>query len=286
LVNCESAKPKRVRCSGHHEYLGAYHIVERGANFFPLYVEHPVFLGTGEEIRERDPNLSTTAKKYLERLGCIPEDLFYHCLAIMHSAQYRTDNAGALRQDWPRVPQPEDANLLRSSAALGRQLAALLDPLAAVDGVTSGAIRPELRVIGTVSRTAGGQGTPDLAVRAHWGSYANGKTMPGKGKTTIREFTVDEQAALENHHLGGQAVDVFLNAETFWRCVPLRVWEYTLGGYQVIKKWLSYREHGVLGRALTVEEAREVTAMARRIAAILLLEPALDQNFRASQFSR
>jgi Type ISP C-terminal specificity domain/Phage integrase family len=234
------------------------------SNYFPVYLERQVFLGTGEEIRERDPNLSTTAKKYLERLGCTPEDLFYHCLAIMHSAQYRTDNAGALRQDWPRVPQPEDANLLRSSAALGRQLAALLDPLAAVDGMTSGAIRPELRVIGTVSRTAAGQGTPDLAVKAHWGSYANGKTMPGKGKTTIREFTTEEMTALEDCNLGGQAVDIFLNAETFWRCVPLRVWEYTLGGYQVIKKWLSYREHGVLGRALL--ERHEASDFERRAA--------------------
>jgi len=56
-----------------------------------------------------------------------------------------------------------------------------------------------------------------------------------------------------------------------------------LGGYQVIKKWLSYREHGVLHRALTVDEAREVTGMARRIAAMLLLEPALDANFSDAQ---
>jgi hypothetical protein len=31
--------------------------------------------------------------------------------------------------------------------------------------------------------------------------------------------------------------------------VPPRVWDYTLGGYQVIKKWLNYREQSVLGRA-------------------------------------
>ena len=113
--------------------------------------------------------------------------------------------------------------------------------------------------------------------------HANGKTMPGKGKTTIREFTTEELTALEDHHLGGQAVDVFLNMDTFWHGVPLRVWEYTLCGYQVIKKWLSYREYGVLGRTLTVEEAREVTAMARRIAAILMLKPALDENVRDAQ---
>jgi hypothetical protein len=30
---------------------------------------------------------------------------------------------------------------------------------------------------------------------------------------------------------------------------------YTLGGYQVIKKWLSYRERAVLRRALKPDEA-------------------------------
>jgi hypothetical protein len=35
-----------------------------------------------------------------------------------------------------------------------------------------------------------------------------------------------------------------------------------LGGYQVIKKWLSYREHAVLGRARMPGEAIYVSAMA------------------------
>ena len=39
----------------------------------------------------------------------------------------------------------------------------------------------------------------------------------------------------------------------------------------------------LLDRSLTVEEARYVTEMARRIAAILLLSPALDANYRAAK---
>jgi len=35
------------------------------------------------------------------------------------------------------------------------------------------------------------------------------------------------------------------------------VWEYTTLGYQVLKKWLSYRDARVLKRPLTNEEARE-----------------------------
>ena len=49
------------------------------------------------------------------------------------------------------------------------------------------------------------------------------------------------------------------------------MWNYYIGGYQVIKKWLSYREEAVLGRALTKDEAREVTAMVRRLTVIELL---------------
>jgi hypothetical protein len=48
-----------------------------------------------------------------------------------------------------------------------------------------------------------------------------------------------------------------------------------------MKKWLSYRESALLGRALTVDEVREVMNMARRIASILLLEPSLNSNYQA-----
>ena len=72
---------------------------------------------------------------------------------------------------------------------------------------------------------------------------------------------------------------MWLNDVACWNCVPTRVWHYTIGGHQVIKKWLSYRQSALLGRVLTVGEARYVTEMIRRIAAILLLELALDANY-------
>lgn len=56
-----------------------------------------------------------------------------------------------------------------------------------------------------------------------------------------------------------------------WRNVPAAVWRYKLGGYQVLKKWLSYREQTILGRPLHPEEVQHFTDTARRIAAILLL---------------
>jgi len=79
--------------------------------------------------------------------------------------------------------------------------------------------------------------------------------------------------------LGGACYDVHLSDLAYWRCIPARVWKYTIGGYQVMKKWLSYRERALLGRDLKPDEARYVTEMARRIAAPVLLEPALDENY-------
>jgi len=72
-----------------------------------------------------------------------------------------------------------------------------------------------------------------------------------------------------------------LNDAAYWSNVPKCVWEYHIGGYQVIKKWLSYREKAILGRGLKVEEAAYVTEMARRIAALILMQAELDANYEA-----
>jgi len=81
---------------------------------------------------------------------------------------------------------------------------------------------------------------------------------------------------------GPQTLDVYLNETAFWKNIPPTVWNFHIGGYQVIKKWLSYREHRLLGRALHLEEIREVTHTARRLAALVLLQTDLDANYHAA----
>lgn len=118
--------------------------------------------------------------------------------------------------------------------------------------------------------------------------------MPSTGKVVERDFTTDEYSALERgaeslgltrsgvcELLGATTYDVYLNDVAYWRNIPAGVWHYMLGGYQVIKKWLSYREQSILGRDMTPDEVREVTGMARRIAALILHGPALDANYEA-----
>ena len=77
--------------------------------------------------------------------------------------------------------------------------------------------------------------------------------MPGQGRVVERAYMPFERAALGDAApvLGRTTFDIYLNPSAFWCNVPAAVWTYKLGGYQVLKKWLSYRERSVLDRALT-----------------------------------
>ncbi|HEY7313429.1 MAG TPA: type ISP restriction/modification enzyme [Gemmataceae bacterium] len=272
--------------------------MDSGARGIPLYVVHDSQVEMGEIRNEPHRiNWSTEAEGYAKSLNSKEDDLFLHCLVILHSPTYRQENTHAIKSDWPRIPLPATRDLLLASAALGRQVAALLDTETAVNGVTAGKPRPELKIVGVPARVGGGSLNPssELDVTARWGIAGKGGVcMPGKGKAVGRAYTPDERSALAAGAaalgldanaflacLGATTFDVYLNDVAFWRCVPARVWAYTLGGYQVMKKWLSYRERGLLGRALTLGELTEVMHMARRIAALLLLQPVLDANYQA-----
>jgi hypothetical protein len=176
-------------------------------------------------------------------------------------------------------------------------VAALLDTESEVSGVTTGNLQPLFRSIGAPAKVGGGALNPaagELAVTAGWGHAGKDRaTMPGKGRIVQREYDKAERAAIAETAaacglsvdqaltlLGTTTCDVHLNDAAYWKNIPANVWEYTIGGYQVIKKWLSYREQELLGRALRIEEAREVMNIARRLSAIILLQPELDDNYR------
>ena len=59
----------------------------------------------------------------------------------------------------------------------------------------------------------------------------------------------------------------------------------TIGGYPVVKKWLSYREFRVLGRPLLQEEMTYITEVVRRLKALLLMGESLDANYRVAASS-
>ncbi len=288
-----------------------YDCISGHARHFPLWVrngtskkkidEETMWLlqeGAPVEDNRTLANVAPRARAYLLGLGLPDPDahgnesvgalIWLHALAIGFSPAYLTANRDGVRQGWPRVPLPTSLGALEDSAALGWQIAALLEMEKSVPGVTTGALRPELKTVGALTKlNADGEfavhaqidPAHDFKLTVGWSQMQKGGVvMPGAGRVEERVQAKPVPWAT--------TVDVFLNDRVAWRDVPKEAWEYYLGGYQVLKKWLSYREHGtaekpVLGRSLTKEEARIFTDMARRVSALVLLHPELDRNYRA-----
>jgi hypothetical protein len=62
--------------------------------------------------------------------------------------------------------------------------------------------------------------------------------------------------------------------------VPERAWRYELGGYQVLKKWLGYREaRRRNGQSLTLSEKDHIRSIVQRIAAVLAMSARLDEAY-------
>lgn len=286
VADPEGAPAHFTRCLGDND-------AQRGHSYyFPFQIHDPAH---GMLEGATSSNVSTKTRAWLAHLK-IPDpdnDIaaasvpWHHALAVMYSPQYLGDNTDGLAVDWPRIPLPNTRSALDLSASLGAQVAALLDSEVDVPGVTSGTVAQHLRVLGGVSST-------DLRVTAGWGSRdSQGRVSPGKGRTIDRDWSETEKAALRKGFdeagieevrgfaLLGHAIDVALNDTTHWRGVPAAAWDYTIGGYHVVKKWLSYREETVLGRSLSKEEAREVTGIVRRLSAIILMSDILDASYTA-----
>ena len=258
--------------------IGCLDLMDRGATCISAWLHED---GLGPEVGgARHSNLSGMAQRYLERLGAGVEDLFHHVLTVLHDPAYRKANAGALRMEWPRIPLPGwpdgeaegVAEAFAASAARGRELAKLLDPEVPVPGVTQGPLSLKIAPIAVPTTTDGRNMTrDDFAVTAGWGHFGTGDTvMPGQGRIVERAYTPDEKSSMgcSIPTLGETTFDVYLNDRAFWRNVPAAVWTYKLGGYQVLKKWLSYRDRNVLDRPLKPEEVQHFTDTARRVAAV------------------
>ena len=176
--------------------------------------------------------MSDAAQRYLDRLGLGVEDLFHHALATLHDPAYREANSGALRMEWPRIPLPGwpdgdadgAADELATSAARGRELAALLDVDTPVPGVTTGALRAELAAIGVPTTVDGhNMAGDDFAVTAGWGHFGSGEAvMPGQGRADDRPLTADERSSMGDAvaTLGETTFDIHLNDRARWRNVP------------------------------------------------------------------
>jgi hypothetical protein len=217
-------------------------LIDRGSTNFPFKL---VDASTGE-FRN---NVSASMDAWLKAKELLPAQLCQHIVATLNAPCYATDNADALRMDWPPFRFPMMRIPCVPVLCWGT-LSILLDVERNVQGVTQGALKAGLAELAVPRGT-------DRALTAGWGHAQVNKNgsqivMPGSGHVTERAWTRAEHAALHVIAkrydmdfdvllvlIGPVAIDVQQNNTSKWEAVPSRVWEYTLGGYQVLKKWLS-----------------------------------------------
>jgi len=164
--------------------------------------------------------------------------LFRVAFAALHAPAYQAEHKSALSADWAHLPIPRDPKLFDRLVAVGETVSRLLDATRDVSADIESVIgAARAHALGPLKRTDGHQlQQDDLKVTVtYWGG--------GKGKWKPRGFVTEEVPADEYAEgWGGRTGDLYLNEDAFFANVPERVWTYQLGGYPVLKKWLSYRQ--------------------------------------------
>ena len=146
-----------------------------------------------------------------------PEDILAYIYAIFHSPTYRERYAEFLKIDFPRVPLISDAALFWQLVALGRELIALhlLD--------------------------LSGFGKPDRSLPAITYPIPGNNEVAAKG--SYPKYTPPNPA----QNIEGR---VYVNKDQYFEGIPEDVWDFQVGGYQVLHKWLKDRR----GRLLAYDD--------------------------------
>jgi len=135
-----------------------------------------------------------------------PEDVFYYAYAVFHSPTYRTRYAEFLKIDFPRLPLTSDRALFAALAEKGVELVAL-----------------HLMESRTLS---------NLVTK-----------YPIVGSNEIEKVRYVEPHKEKGENIPGR---VYINKEQYFEGVEPEVWNFHIGGYQVLHKWLRDRRGRIL----------------------------------------
>ena len=234
--------------------IATQNIIEKGSlprsnySLFPLYLyitpedTASTLFATEEIVREPNftPEFVTAVKQELDLAFVAegkrdleatfgPEDVFHYTYAVFHSPTYRTRYAEFLKIDFPRLPLTSNLDLFHCLCALGADLVALHlleDDYPAASWNQTGGASPLQHPITTFVEGV------------------NGTTMGSFSKSKCYE---DGKVYLDTSQLPHSS---------YFDGVPEDVWNFYVGGYQVLRKWLYDRrgKKGVPGRTLTADD--------------------------------
>jgi len=244
-----------------------------GEVVFPLYLyqnREPAQLSlTDQEKLDLPGTQHTLRTKWNKRLNVDPkiygkleyqykqtpraEDLFSYIYAVLYSSEYRNKYEEFLKIDFPRVPFTKDHKLFQKLAALGKGLV-------------------DLHLIKSPGLTE--------PVAKFWGD-GNGevKLLDFKDGEETAKFVDIEVAAYwpragEKPDFNSSGI-VQINKKQFFGPVPKEVWEYYIGGYQVLNKWLKDRK----GRILSSEEIKTYCKIVAALSKTIKIQKEIDKLY-------
>lgn len=229
----------------------------------PLVARHAVagIDGPVDLLSLTRANLTDEATEFARTTGIAESELLHHAIAVL-----------AARRDG-RIPLPEEKKAIQDSALLGYRFASLFadhDPLVAISPQEQA-----LRAFGVPSRIGKeARMLRGAALRVDDREHVVTRIYRGEELVAFPDLGGDEALAL----LGDRTCDVYLNEKAFWRNVPVEVWRYTHRGVPLLRTWLHDRRASALGRAMLRDEVTQFSTAVRRIAQLLLLQPALAKN--------
>ena len=175
-----------------------------------------------------------------------PEDVLHYIYAVFHSPAYRERYDQFLRADFPRVPIPGDPDMFRALARLGRKLT-------------------NAHLMNSTTPSASPIGFPvtgdNIIESAHPQYYAPDEKPPGESEPleTGRVYI-----SKSNRRSGKRG--------QYFDGISPEVWEFRIGGYQPMDKWLKDRK----GRTLSFDDLDHYRRIAAAIEETILIMDEVD----------
>lgn len=173
-------------------------------------------------------------------VAATPEACFAYIYAILHSPEYRTRYGNALRDSYPRVPITSQPELFRLLTQLGGELIALH-------------LLESPRIDLPITEFTGANRQVSKVVY----TLDDGGTVWIDGRGTAKQPQPGTSG---------------------FRPVPIDVWKFQIGGYQVCEKWLKERK----GRGLSDDDIAHyhtvVVALSETIRLMAEIDQAIDQR--------
>jgi len=179
------------------------------------------------------------------------EKIFHYLYAVLHSPVYRQRYAAFLRTDFPRIPIPGSRKVFDALAKLGAELVAwhLLEHQDATNIVS-----------GCASSTG---------ATAWFGTDFSLVKVAEKSRELADVQGNDDKVG-----------KVFINATSGFANVRQSIWQHTIGGYQVLHKWLDDRRKA--GRSLSPDDITHWLRVYAALEATQKLTPQVDEAIEAN----